>query len=167
MLRTFFFLLIAFSLVSCGASRNKVVTTKKGTSKNTVAPINATASNIISYAKRFEGTRYKYGGTTKRGMDCSGLIYVSFSEENIPMPRSSRELSKKGNRLYLKEVSPGDLLFFETNKNRKVINHVGLVVEVQDEDIYFIHSSTSRGVIISSLSENYWNNNFVMARRVL
>ncbi len=167
MLRGLIFILLAFSLVSCGASRSKVVTTKKEASKNSVAPVNAKASNIISYARTFEGTRYKYGGSTKRGMDCSGLIYVSFLEEDIPMPRTSRDLSKKGDRLYLKEVSPGDLLFFETDKNRKVINHVGLVVEVRDKNIYFIHSSTSRGVIISSLSENYWNNNFVMARRVL
>ena len=99
-------------------------------------------------------------------MDCSGLVYISFLKEDIPMPRTSRDLSLKGRRLYLKEVSPGDLLFFETNKKRRVINHVGLVVEVTDE-IRFIHSSTSRGVIISSLENNYWKSNFVMARRVL
>lgn len=152
-------------LTSCGASRSKVITTK--TENNTrIEPANKQVHNIISHAIEFEGTRYKYGGTTKKGMDCSGLIYTSFLKEDIPMPRTSRDLSLKGRRLYLKEVSPGDLLFFETNKKRPVINHVGLVVEVDDE-IKFIHSSTSRGVIISSLEENYWKSNFVMARRVL
>lgn len=100
-------------------------------------------------------------------MDCSGLIYSAFIEEDISMPRTSRAMSLEGKRLYIKEVEPGDLLFFETNKNKKVINHVGLVVDVNDQQIYFIHASTSSGVIISSLSENYWNEHFVMARRVL
>ncbi|WP_081211832.1 C40 family peptidase [Salegentibacter sediminis] len=162
------FLLIIFSgvlLTSCGASRSKVITTKTE-SATRIEPANKQVQNIISHALEFEGTRYKYGGTTKKGMDCSGLIYTSFLKEDIPLPRTSRDLSLKGQRLYLKEVSPGDLLFFETNKKRKVINHVGLVVEVADE-ILFIHSSTSRGVIISSLENNYWKTNFVMARRIL
>ncbi|WP_037316873.1 C40 family peptidase [Salegentibacter sp. Hel_I_6] len=174
-----FFGIFTISLVSCGSSRSKVITTKKEDNRTYSAKRPATSEkseinisdkkvhNIISTAKSYEGTRYKYGGTTKRGMDCSGLIFTAFSEENIPIPRTSRAMSLEGERLYLKQVTPGDLLFFETNKNRKVINHVGLVVEVEREDIYFIHSSTSRGVIISSLSEPYWTGSFVMARRVL
>ena len=163
---------------SCGSSRNRVITKKEnlppGDNSEQIydytpssEPANQKVHKIVNTAKKFEGTRYKYGGTDKKGMDCSGLIYVSFLEEGISLPRTSRAMSLQGERLYLKEVSVGDLLFFETNKNRKVINHVGLVVKVASEGIYFIHSSTSRGVIISSLSEPYWQNNFVMARRVI
>ncbi len=173
--------LIAFLgilFTSCGSSRNRVITKKENQiSRNNSeqvydhAPSSEPAIDkvydIVNTAKKFEGTRYKYGGTDKKGMDCSGLIYVSFLEEGISLPRTSRDMSLQGERLYLKEVNVGDLLFFETNKNRKVINHVGLVVKVARDDIYFIHSSTSRGVIISSLSESYWRNNFVMARRVI
>lgn len=168
--------IFVLSLISCGSSRSKVITTKSEENRtesvsrsknNEIEPASKKVYNIISTAKSFEGTRYKYGGTTKRGMDCSGLIYTAFLEENIAIPRTSRAMSLEGKRLYVKEVTPGDLLFFETNKNKKVINHVGLVVEVERDDIYFIHSSTSRGVIISSLSEAYWNGTFVMARRVL
>ncbi len=164
------------SIISCGSSRSKVITTKSedkhservSHSRNTeIVPVDDKVYNIISKAKSFEGTRYKYGGTTKRGMDCSGLIYTAFLEEDIAVPRTSRAMSLEGERLYIKQVNPGDLLFFETNKNRKVINHVGLVVERERDNIYFIHSSTSRGVIISSLSEPYWNGAFVMARRIL
>jgi len=174
-----FLSLFILSLISCGSTRSKVITTKKEgnrdyKTKRTSTPANnknltsnKTVSNIIAKAKSFEGTRYKYGGTTKRGMDCSGLIYTGFLEEDIAIPRNSRAMSLEGERLYLKQVGPGDLLFFETNKNKKVINHVGLVVEVERDDIYFIHSSTSRGVIISSLSEPYWTGSLVMARRVL
>ena len=165
-------------LSSCGAGRNRVVTTKKEqnrfekTSEDynytpNAAPESKVASNIVKTAKKFEGVKYKYGGTDKKGMDCSGLIFVSFLEEGVQLPRTSRDMSLQGKRLYLKEVNIGDLLFFETNKNKKVINHVGLVVDVDRNGIQFIHSSTSSGVIISSLSESYWYNNFVMARRVI
>lgn len=170
-----------FLLASCGSSRSRVVTTKKEANRErprtettqvydrtpSAEPEDKTVYKIVKTAKKFEGTRYKYGGTDKKGMDCSGLIYVSFLEEGISLPRTSRAMSLEGKRLYLKEVNIGDLLFFETNKNRKVINHVGLVVDVDKDGIYFIHSSTSKGVIISSLSESYWYNNFVMARRVI
>lgn len=167
-IKLLYFIFLCFLLGSCGSSRHNVITSKEENSHvPTASPAPEKALNIVSRAKKFEGTRYKYGGTTKKGMDCSGLVYVCFLEEDIAMPRTSRELSKQGKRLYLKEVNVGDLLFFETGKNRKVINHVGLVVDVLKDEIFFIHASTSRGVIISSLSENYWKNNFVMARRVL
>lgn len=121
---------------------------------------------VSENAKAFVGTKYKYGGTTKRGMDCSGLIYTAFLQEDIAIPRTSRAMSHLGNRLNLREVEIGDLLFFETDKKKRVINHVGLVVDRESDEIYFIHSTTSRGVIISSLDENYWKQNFVMARSI-
>ena len=148
--------LVLFS--SCGSSKPRVVTTVKEQEK--IKP-------VIRTKKDFKGTPYKFGGTTKRGMDCSGLVYTSFKTEELELPRTSRAMSLQGTRLKLDEVNEGDLLFFETNKNRKVINHVGLVVGFNDEDILFIHSTSSRGVIVSNFSKAYWQNAFVMARRVL
>ncbi|WP_373059686.1 C40 family peptidase [Zunongwangia sp. H14] len=167
-------ILFAMLLTSCGSSRSRVSNHRKMVSSEkkfktnpALKPEDKRVYKVISNAKEFEGTRYKYGGTTKRGMDCSGLIYVAYLEEDIPLPRTSRAMSLQGKRLYLEEVTAGDLLFFQTSKNKKVINHVGLVIEVLPGEILFIHSTTSRGVIISSLSETYWHNNFVMARRVI
>ena len=181
-------LLFALILSSCGSSQKTYVAENSPTPEKKVThkPIKASAPqtrintappeaepednrvfNITTYARDHEGTPYKFGGTSKSGMDCSGLVYTSFLQENIPLPRSSRDMALKGDRLSLEEVNIGDLLFFETNKNRKVINHVGLVVEIQPGHIFFIHSSTSRGVIISSLADNYWWDHFVMARRVI
>lgn len=182
-----FILLLLFTafLTSCGASRSRntgknkksIITEQRAfkappqnkinTAPPEVLPEDKRVYNITSYAREFEGTKYKYGGTTKDGMDCSGLVYISFLKEDIPLPRSSRDMSLEGERLSLVEVNIGDLLFFETDKNKKVINHVGLVVEIQPGHIYFIHSSSSRGVIISSLAENYWHEHFVMARRII
>lgn len=123
-------------------------------------------SKITENALEYLGTKYKYGGTSQQGMDCSGLVYTAFLKENIALPRTSRDISLQGIRLNLDEVKKGDLLFFQTNKQRKVINHVGLIVDVGEQEIFFVHSTTSRGVIISSLAEKYWQENFVMARRV-
>ena len=176
--------ILSLLLTSCGASKKRfskdsepVVREKRikagppenniKTAPEHVLPEDTRVYNITSFAKEFEGTRYKYGGTTKEGMDCSGLVYTSFLQEDIPLPRTSRDMSLQGERLSLVDVNIGDLLFFETDKNRKVINHVGLVVEIQPGHIFFIHSTTSRGVIISSLAEDYWLEHFIMARRVI
>jgi cell wall-associated NlpC family hydrolase len=121
---------------------------------------------VLQNALEFLGTPYRYGGTSASGMDCSGLVTTVFQKENILLPRSSREMSLTGIRLDLNELKPGDLLFFDTGKKKKAINHVGLVTELTDKKIFFIHSTTSRGVIISSLDEAYWQENFVMARRI-
>lgn len=123
-------------------------------------------TKITRYAKEFLGTGYRYGGTGSDGFDCSGLVHTAFSLEGIILPRTSREMSAIGEKLDLREVLNGDLLFFQTDPGKKVINHVGLVVDVAEDVVYFIHSTTSRGVIISSLTEKYWQERFATARRV-
>lgn len=121
---------------------------------------------IIAYAKTFEGTRYKFGGTTKAGMDCSGLVCTAFQKENIDLPRISRDMAKQGVLVSFKDIVEGDLVFFKTS-SRNVINHVGLVVEAKRGEVKFIHSTTRAGVIISSLDEDYWKKAFVEVRRVI
>ncbi len=121
---------------------------------------------IIEYAKSFQGTRYRFGGTTSAGMDCSGLVCTAFQKESISLPRISRDMATEGFPISLNQVEPGDLIFFKTD-NKRVINHVGLVIETEKGDIKFIHSTTQLGVIISSLEENYWKRAFVEARRII
>lgn len=125
------------------------------------------ADSIVNTALTFSGTRYKYGGVTRKGMDCSGLVYVAFGEQHISLPRISYQIAEEGRPIKLKKVTKGDLLFFSTGKKSKRISHVGLVVAVDGDDIKFIHSTTSRGVIVSSLREGYWNHAFVKATRIL
>ena len=159
---------------SCGSKKSSTVTTSKKSNKSVIRKTVSSSSNrktvtsgksnksvirkkassssngkiesIIDYAKTFEGTRYKYGGTTKKGMDCSGLIYTSFKEEKVILPRTSRAMSTQGTKTSLKNLKVGDLLFFKTSK-KNVISHVGLVVKT-GKKIEFIHSSTSKGCLL-------------------
>ncbi|WP_298900449.1 C40 family peptidase [uncultured Psychroserpens sp.] len=167
-------LLLIFSACLAGCKSSKGVVTKKSkTSKTSTSrtPSSSTTSkeikNIINYAKTFEGTRYKYGGTTKRGMDCSGLVVTAFKIEDVLLPRTTGDLSKRGDWIDVKEVKEGDLLFFATKKNSRKINHVGIVTKSRPGHVEFIHSTTSRGVITSNLAEKYWYLAYVQARRVL
>ncbi len=122
---------------------------------------------IINTALTYSGVRYKFGGTTKKGMDCSGLLYVAFGEHDVALPRVSYLMANEGKRIRVNNVTKGDLLFFKTSRKGKKINHVGLVVAVEGDDIKFIHSTSSRGVIVSSLREGFWNYAFVKATRIL
>jgi cell wall-associated NlpC family hydrolase len=152
---------------SCSSSKTKVSSNSKGNLPITkeVSVFEPTQS-VLKSALRYKGTRYKYGGTTKRGMDCSGLIYVAFTDNDISVPRSTDQLKSYGKWVDLKQVTTGDLVFFATRKNSRKVNHVGLVTEVMDGDLRFIHASTSKGVIESKLSERYWYFAFVQARRI-
>ncbi len=127
----------------------------------------AKVDGIINTALAFSGVRYRYGGTNENGMDCSGLLYVAFRAHDITLPRVSHEMAEEGKRIKVDDITKGDLLFFTTTRRGRKINHVGLVVDVDGDDIRFIHSTTSRGVIVSSLREGFWNYSFVKATRVL
>ena len=100
-------------------------------------------------------------------MDCSGLVYVALKENAIQFPRVSYQMANEGRRVKLRQVRKGDLVFFRTKKSSKRINHVGLVVDVKGGEVRFIHATSSRGVIVSSLREGFWNHAFVKATRIL
>ena len=143
------------------------LTTTNDATEIAIPNSNKKADRIISTALKYSGVKYKYGGTTHSGMDCSGLLYVAFGEHNVPLPRVSHQMAEEGKRIRVEQVDKGDLLFFTTGRRNHKINHVGLVVDVDGDDIKFIHSTTSRGVIVSSLKEGYWNYAFVKAARIL
>ncbi|MGO2103635.1 MAG: C40 family peptidase [Psychroflexus halocasei] len=122
---------------------------------------------IVNYAKNYLGTPYQYGGTTPRGMDCSGLIQTSYYQYGIKMPRTTKGLLKAGKRKPLRKAKVGDLVFFRTSKRSRKKNHVGIVTKVNGDAVDFIHSSTSSGVIISSTENPYWNKAFAELRRYI
>ncbi len=122
---------------------------------------------IIEKAKNYMYTPYRYGGNnTKTGIDCSALIKNIFASYHIFLPRISYNQAKKGSFVPKDKIKKGDLLFFSTGISKK-INHVGMVIHSSNKNIFFIHASTSSGVIISQLYKKYWNHKFIMARRIL
>ena len=143
---------------SCSSFKNVAKNSKKSFSK---------IDNVVANAITFKGVPYKFGGTTRKGMDCSGIIYVAYKSQNIQLPRVSRDMAKAGKKIALNTVSKGDLLFIKTNKSSRNINHVGLVVSNIKGQIRFIHSTSSKGVIVSLLSEKYWKKAFVKATKIL
>lgn len=121
---------------------------------------------IISTAVDHIGTRYRLGGTSSAGFDCSGLVYSSFREHNISLPRSSFEMSRYGQKIKDSEAQRGDLIFFSTGRSKRV-NHVGIVTEVLEDEIKFVHASVQLGVIVSSTKEPYYKKSYVKVARIL
>ncbi len=121
----------------------------------------------IKTAYTFSGTPYRIGGMDKKGIDCSGLIKVSYKNAGIDLPRTTSELCNIGNTVKSAHVEKGDLLFFATNKKKSgQINHVGIVTKVEkDDDIVFIHASLRKGVMENRLSDKYYKETFVKAIR--
>ena len=121
---------------------------------------------LIDSAYSYIGTPYKWAGTSRSGMDCSGFVSTAFSAINVPLSRSSIEMSTQGKDIPLSQAEVGDLLFFKTTRKRNRISHVGIVVGVGDE-VKFIHASVSQGITVSSLSEDYWQKAYAKTSRVL
>ena len=163
------FILLLFLAFSC-KSPSKISQTKSATDvKNSKVPTIKSLEKInkvIETARSYIGTGYKYGGTTKAGMDCSGLIWVSYKAANIELPRTSTQLKGIGKKVNIANIKSGDLVFFSAKKDSKKITHVGIITESKDKnDVKFIHASTTRGVIETSLFTKYWLEIFVKAIR--
>ncbi len=125
------------------------------------------AEFLIAKASQHIGTRYRGGGTTSAGFDCSGLMFSTFKNIDMTLPRSSSSMAAgAGYRIERSQAQKGDLIFFTTN-GRGSINHVGMITEINGDEIKFIHSSVQAGVIISSTEEPYYKRRFVQINRVL
>lgn len=104
------------------------------------------------------GTRYRMGGTSKQGIDCSAFMQTTFSAAyGIELPRSTAEQRHLGRQINKSELKKGDLVFFRKN------NHVGIYIGNNQ----FMHASTSQGVTISSLDEDYWARTYTQSRRIM
>jgi cell wall-associated NlpC family hydrolase len=121
---------------------------------------------VIENAMRYKGVKYRYGGLNEKGMDCSGLVYTAFQEAGKSVPRTSRSIAATAATIDLDKVRKGDFLFFATGKNKKQVNHVGLITNLTPGEIEFIHATSSNGVLTSTLNEAYWINSFLKAGRI-
>ncbi|MGT8858373.1 NlpC/P60 family protein [Enterobacter sp. 186315] len=117
-------------------------------------------SRILDQYQKWKGTHYRWGGTTHNGVDCSALMQHLFSDAaHLNLPRTTGEQIQRGVKVAQYRLKAGDLVFFQTGPHRR---HVGVYIG----DSQFIHASTSQGVTVSTLADNYWQARFITARRV-
>lgn len=120
-----------------------------------------TASAIIATAKKYIGVPYVWGGSTPNGFDCSGFVQYVFARHGIQLPRTSKEQYSVGTKVSKSNLKAGDLVFFNTEGSG--VSHLGIYIGSNQ----FIHASTSKGVIITSLSNSYWAPKYYGAKRIL
>ncbi len=136
------------------------------TSEKELSASSENETQIITFAKKYLGAPYKYSGTTPKGFDCSGFVSFVFNEFGVKLPHSSREMAKEGERVDKEDFQIGDLIFFEGRPHNGIVGHVGIVCDINGDNISFIHASTSSRVIISSVKEEYYAGRFLQVRRV-
>jgi len=106
-------------------------------------------------------TPYLYGGQTLQGTDCSSLVRQVYQDAfGVTLPRTSEEQAKIGYKVSRKTAKEGDLVFFRINSKTR---HSGIMIDKGK----FLHASTHKGVIISSLNDPYWRRTYVQTRRIL
>ncbi|MGM0461057.1 MAG: C40 family peptidase [Fibrobacterota bacterium] len=133
-------------------SANREDVQDSGDGENTGTTRDVETRKLTSTARSYLGVPYRYGGTTRRGMDCSGLVYRVYRDLGYDSFQrvSSQSLYRMGRRTQRHRLQPGDLCFFSSSGR---INHVGFYMGNNT----FIHASSSRGVIITSLDDPYWS----------
>lgn len=117
--------------------------------------------SLLSFIEDWFGTRYKYGGETKKGIDCSALTGgLLMAVYGFNVPRTARQQYKVSEKIKREELKEGDLVFFNTTGG---VSHVGLYLG----NDYFLHASSSQGVTITSLNDSYFSKRYIGAGRVL
>ena len=124
--------------------------------------------DILVEAESYLGTPYRYGGTTRSGIDCSAFVLSVFgSSAGVNLPRVAASQAQEGEKIEKSDLMKGDLVFF-SHQGRGRISHVGIVESIDaDGTVKFIHAATSRGVMISSLNDSYWGPKYRFAKRVI
>jgi cell wall-associated NlpC family hydrolase len=173
----FYFFLTLLSLYSCSSSK-KTSTSNKDTTrvqtnntkgKTFTKPLKINRTDLVSYAKTFIGTPYKYGSAApKNGLDCSGFIMVVFAHFDVNTPRVSRDFTNEGTAIKLSEAKVGDLILFTgSDHSTGIVGHIGIITETGSV-LTFISSTSGKniGVVEAKLS-GYWKTHFVKVIRLL
>ena len=153
-------ILIVLGLSGCATATKDLVHIEKNDDSALLLNKAVTKNILLAQYDEWKGTRYKYGGSSKDGIDCSGFIHQTFlSKFGIKLPRESIIQGKVGYDIPVSLLQPGDLVFFKIGIN---ITHVGIYIDNGE----FIHVSKSMGVTKSSLNDSYWHKRYWKTRRI-
>lgn len=165
-------LILIFLFTSCGSQKGllynpaevRQVSNKLGIELSNKNQEDDKYMPLYAEASLWIGVPYRYGGMSKSGTDCSGLTYQIYRKVyRKTLPRSTADLEKKGiKKISKSELRPGDLVFFATSDNKNKITHVGIYLKNNK----FIHASTTRGVVVNDLDENYYKRTWKKAGRI-
>ena len=157
------FFVFLFFLTGCGGSAKKDMKAASLEVERNAPKLEEESrvkERLYEQYREWKGVRYRIGGRSKSGIDCSGFVQRTFIDKfDRLLPRSTREQAELGEKVRKSRLRPGDLLFFKTGIR---VRHVGIYLE----DGKFLHASTSRGVMISRLTNVYWKKKYWKARRV-
>lgn len=129
--------------------------------KNEVIKGNIQGTRITDTALKFVGVPYKWGGVTPKGFDCSGFVWYVFDKNSLHLPRTADVQYQVGKTVARGNLQRGDLVFFTTYEAGA--SHIGIYLEKGN----FIHASSSKGVMVSNLADNYWKPRYLGARHIL
>lgn len=120
------------------------------------APVSGPRRYVLNGALDMLGTPYRYGGSSPRGFDCSGLVYYSHRQAGIPVPRTALEQRRQARPVSRQTLQPGDLVFFRLEGSK--VNHVGIYAG----DGRFVHApSSGKSVSMASLDNPYWRQHWI------
>lgn len=154
-------LLLLFGLLATGCGSSSQSVSVEGTSNQPNRTASDVESQLRSAADEWEGVPQKWGGTTKQGVDCSGLVQSVYqSRFALSLPRTTDQQVRTGTRVSRSSLRPGDLVFFRHSRKNY---HVGIYLS----DGEFLHTSTSQGVTVSPLDRPYWKKRWWQGRRLL
>ena len=149
-------LLIYFTLLLAGCSSQRV---DRNEPQNTPA-LSDIKQVLYTQYNQWKGVKYKAGGMSRAGVDCSGFVYLTYEDRlGIKLPRSTDEQVNAGTVIQQRDLIAGDLVFFRTGKTTR---HVGIYLE----DGKFLHASTEKGVMLSNLDDEYWARTYWKSVRI-
>lgn len=149
----FFSIVLAFALLAACSNRTLDSDLSEGWPELKLA--------LYSHYSEWHSVKYRWGGLSKQGIDCSGFVYLTFQEIfHIHLPRTTKDQIHSGQIVSRSELRTGDLVFFRTGQRQR---HVGIYLEQRN----FMHVSTRKGVTISSLDNVYWRNRYWKSVRIL
>ena len=135
-----------------------------GPSMENVAEIN----QLLNEARKHLSTPYRAGGKDPRGFDCSGFVgHCFWNTLGIKTPASSSEFNKYGMAVSVDDCRPGDVICFKGSRRNKRIGHVGIVTEVNNGNVFFIHSANRGGIRSDQLNDPYYKSRFSRIRRII